>query len=179
MTEWAGTWAASLVSSNATLERELEQRLAEVAPLAFRVAYSVVRQRQDAEDVAQDALVRAHAQYGQLRDRECFRAWVVRIAWRLALDRRRSGKRRERREQAVVAVSESTSTPEDLAVARERQDRLWRAMDELPEKLRIVMVLAAIREHEMAEVALLLELPIGTVKSRLHEARKRLAERLR
>lgn len=179
MTEWAGTWTASLVSSNATLERELEQRLAEVAPLAFRVAYSVVRQRQDAEDVAQDALVRAQAQYGQLRDRECFRAWVVRIAWRLALDWRRSGKRRERREQTVVAVSESARTPEELAVARERQERLWRAMDELPEKLRIVMVLAAIREHEMAEVALLLELPIGTVKSRLHEARKRLAERLR
>lgn len=179
MTEWAGTWAARFVSRDATSERELEQRLAEVAPLAFRVAYSVVRQRQDAEDVAQDALVRAHAQYDRLRDRDCFRAWVVRIAWRLALDWRRSGIRRERREQAVLAVPESASTPEDLAVARERQERLWRAMDELPEKLRIVMVLAAIREHEMAEVALLLELPIGTVKSRLHEARKRLAERLR
>src|SRR3990172_4647513 len=81
----------------ADLELEFEQRLADSGALAFRVAYGVLRQRQDAEDVAQEALVRAYRKRGSLRDRERFRAWLVRICWRLALDHRKAGKRRERR----------------------------------------------------------------------------------
>lgn len=178
MTECADTWAPSFVSLDATLERELEQRLAEAAPLAFRVAYSVLRQREDAEDVAQEALVRAHANYGRLRDRECFRSWLVRIAWRLALDHRRSDRRRERREQTAFAAAEPVATVEDMAVSRQWQERLWRAVDRLPESQRVVVALAAIQGHDLADVARLLDLPVGTVKSRLHAARKRLAERL-
>jgi RNA polymerase sigma-70 factor (ECF subfamily) len=59
------------------VERAFEERLRESAPL-FRVAYGVLRQRQDAEDVAQSALVKAYARFGQLRDRDRFRAWLVR-----------------------------------------------------------------------------------------------------
>jgi RNA polymerase sigma-70 factor (ECF subfamily) len=56
---------------------------------------------------------------------------------------------------------------------------LWRAIDALSEKLRVVTVLAAIEGHDLAEVARLLELPVGTVKWRLFAARKELQERLR
>jgi RNA polymerase sigma-70 factor (ECF subfamily) len=67
----------------------------------------------------------------------------------------------------------------DAAVlAAERADRLWSAIDSLPEKLRIVIVLNAIEEHDLAEVAAMLGIPEGTVKSRLFEARKHLRERL-
>src|SRR5919204_1409661 len=67
--------------------REFEERLAESATLAFRVAYGVLRSREDAEDVAQEAAVRAYQGFGSLRNKERFRPWLVRIAWRPALDR--------------------------------------------------------------------------------------------
>jgi RNA polymerase sigma-70 factor (ECF subfamily) len=160
------------------LEDEFERRLGESSLLAFRVAYGVLRQRQDAEDVAQETLVRAHRKLGSLRDRDRFRAWLVRIAWRLAIDHRRSGKRREAREQAALD-SAPEQTAEDMAAANEFRERLWRAIDALPEPLRIVVVLAGIEGHQMNELARLLSVPEGTVKSRLHHARKQLAESLR
>jgi RNA polymerase sigma-70 factor (ECF subfamily) len=137
----------------------------------------VLRQRDAAEDVAQEAFARAFERFGQLRDRDRFRAWLVRMTWRLAIDRWRADRRRAAREEA--AFEEPVASVEDVAVARERAARLWEAMDRLPERLRIVTVLAAIEGHGMREVAALLELPEGTVKSRLFEARKALAESLR
>ena len=159
------------------LEHEFEQRLGDSSKLAFRVAYSVLRQREDAEDVAQEALVRAYQNLSSLRDRERFRAWLVRISWRLAIDHRRSGKRRELREQAAV-VDEQQSA-EDEAAHSEFRERMWRAIDDLPEPLRVVAVLGGIEGYQMNELAALLELPEGTVKSRLHLARKRLLQALR
>jgi RNA polymerase sigma-70 factor (ECF subfamily) len=159
------------------LEDEFEQRLGDSTTLAFRVAYSVLRQREDAEDVAQEALVRAYRNLASLRDRERFRAWLVRICWRMAIDHRRSGKRRLLREQA--AATEPQADAEALAAASEFRERLWRAIDALPEPLREVAVLGGLEGYQMNELAALLELPEGTVKSRLHLARKRLAEALR
>jgi len=160
------------------LEDEFEQRLGDSSTLAFRVAYGVLRQREDAEDVAQEALVRAYRKLSSLRDRESFRAWLVRISWRLAIDRLRSGRRRELRELAALETNPSRS-PEDVAAASEFRARLWSAIDALPEELRIPIVLAGIEGYKMSELAALLELPEGTVKSRLHIARKRLAQALR
>jgi RNA polymerase sigma-70 factor (ECF subfamily) len=160
------------------LEREFEERLADSSTLAFRVAYGVLRQREDAEDVAQEALARAYRKFRSLRDRERFRSWLVRVCWRLALDHRRAGLRRERREQAAAGPSPPPDV-EETAAANEFRQQLWRAIDELPEKLRLVVLLAPIRGLDIREVARLTRLPEGTVKSRLFLARKRLAERLR
>src|SRR5258706_7166394 len=80
------------------LDREFEARLVESSTLAFRVAYGVLRHRQDAEDVAQEAFVKAYRRFRDLRDRERFRAWLVRMTWRLALDRQRRDRRRAARE---------------------------------------------------------------------------------
>ena len=99
------------------------------------------------------------------------------MTWRMAIDRWRADRRRAVREQ-TVEPSAATST-EEIAVARDRAAHLWRAIDALPEKLRVVVVLGAIEGHDVREVARLLELPEGTVKSRLHLARKGLAEGLR
>jgi RNA polymerase sigma-70 factor, ECF subfamily len=165
-------------SAPGSLAREFEASLGDLGPLAFRVAFGVLRRREDAEDVAQEALTRAYRKLPTLRERDRCRAWVVRIAWRLAIDHRRSWKRREHREQAAAPDSASPSA-EAVVVANEFRDRLWQAIDTLPEKLRVAIVLAGIHEHDLREVALLLQLPEGTVKSRLHRARKELAERLR
>ena len=161
--------------NDAALEREFEARLVESSTLAFRVAYGVLRHRQDAEDVAQEAFVKAYRSFNQLRDRDRFRAWLVRMTWRLALDRQRGERRRLARESATQETAADAS--EEL-IARERAALLWTAIDSLPDKLRIVIVLAGIEGHDTHDVARLLGIPQGTVKSRLFLARQRLKEQL-
>jgi RNA polymerase sigma-70 factor (ECF subfamily) len=177
MHESAGRHPGTLLTLEADLEREFEDRLRESADLAVRIAYSVVRQRQDAEDIAQEAFAKAHRAFSQLRDRTRFRAWLVRMTWRLAIDRWRADARRRTREQAAF-VPPTDETAEDVASGSERAARLWKAIDSLPEKLRLVIVLGAIQGYEVREMARLLDLPEGTVKSRLFLARKDLAQRL-
>lgn len=168
--------AGSLVSADDDLGREFEARLADSSTLAFRVAWSVLRQREDAEDVSQEAFARAYRRFRQLRDRGKFRAWLVRMTWRLALDRQRADRRRATRE--LAAESEPEPTAADAVAARERAELLWTAIAALPEKLRLTIVLAGIEGHDVREVAALLRVPEGTVKSRLFLARKRLREEL-
>ena len=161
------------------LAREFEERLQESSTLAVRVAYSVLRNREDAEDVAQDAFAKAYRSFTQLRDRDRFRAWLVRMTWRMALDRQRSNRRRVAREDHGDSwLPASAGSEEDAHVRRERAAHLWRAIDGLSEKLRIVIVLAGIKGHDVKEVSALLELPEGTVKSRLFAARQQLKETL-
>jgi len=166
----------ALVTPASTIEREFETGLAEWTRLAFRVAYSVVRQREDAEDIAQEAVAKAHRNLRQLRDRTGLRGWLVRMSWRMAIDRRESDRRRVVREDTAVQMTMPTA--QDVAMSAERSERLWQAVDDLPEKLRLVVVLASIEGHALTEVAAVLGVPEGTVKSRLFEARKHLRERL-
>jgi len=165
-------------SCRGDLEREFEARLSESSTLAFRVAVGVLRHREDAEDVAQEALTKAYLSFGQLREPHRFQAWLARITWRLALNRRRSDLLRTMREAIGLDVTGVPTALEEL-LASERSGRLWQSIDTLPENLRTVTVLAGIRQHEIREVALLLQLPEGTVKKRLFIARQRLKELLR
>jgi RNA polymerase sigma-70 factor (ECF subfamily) len=173
------SWTVSgFVEVDTELEREFEARLVETSTLAFRVAYSVLRQREDAEDVAQEAFAKAYRSFRQLRNRDAFRAWLVRMTWRLALDRQRSDRRRAARETGHIDRSTPAATAGQEVAARERAAQLWDAIDALPEKLRVVVVLAGIEGHDLGDVARLLGLPEGTVKSRMFLARQRLKEQL-
>ncbi len=177
MHEFVDRLAGGIVTEDRELEQEFEARLVESSTLAFRIAYGVLRHREDAEDVAQEAFAKAYRAFSQLRDRERFRAWLARMTWRLALDRQRSDRRRGVRELAQVDALPGPSAEETVDASR-RSAELWRAIDALPEKLRIVTVLASIEGHDLTEVAALLRLPVGTIKSRLFLARKRLKEQL-
>jgi len=176
MHEWTGRLAGDVVSSDEELEREFDARLVESAQLAFRVAFSVLRHREDAEDVAQEAFARAHRHFKQLRDPERFTSWLVRMVWRLALDRRRGEHRRSLREAEHERVRRSVAA--DAVAADERAEMLWKAIDSLPDKLRRVVVLASIEGHDVGAVARLLGIPQGTVKSRLFLARQRIKDQL-
>lgn len=185
MHERADRLAGNLVSVDENLALQFEARLVESSTLAFRVAFGVLRQREDAEDVAQEAFAKAYRNFRQLRDRDRFRAWLVRMTWRMAIDRQRANKRRLAHEtvtdESVEAGLQTRLVHEphrDIVIENERADQLWRAIDALPEKLRLTIVLAGIEGHDIREVALLLDVPDGTVKSRLFLARKQLRERL-
>src|SRR5215218_8763188 len=122
---------ASVVTADPDeLEREFEARLVESSTLAFRVAFTVLRHREDAEDVAQEAFAKAYRNFRQLRDRARFRAWLVRMTWRMALDRQRANRRRVVREDGL--------RPADAVLpqvdADQRSHMLWRAIDTLSEK---------------------------------------------
>jgi RNA polymerase sigma-70 factor (ECF subfamily) len=168
-------------AAEADVRREFEERLAECGPLAYRVARGILRNTADAEDVAQEALLRAYRYFDRLRDRNRFRAWLVRIAFRLALDRLRSRKRSEVRDTLWSQPEHRppAANAEDLAASNEFQTHLDRALEELPEKLRLVLLLAAMEGHTIEEVAGMVGISTGTVKSRIFYARKQLAEKLR
>jgi RNA polymerase sigma-70 factor (ECF subfamily) len=177
----AASFPGSAVSRDESLARDFEQRLADCPKLAYRVALGVLHNTAEAEDVAQEAMLRAYRNFHRLRDRERFRGWLVRMAFRLALDRIRTKGRRERHEHDATRLLEGSrreANVENLVVSREYERQVARALDALPERLRIVMVLAAIEGYNTAEVAKLAGLPEGTVKSRLYLARKKLAESL-
>ena len=177
MNEYSEWLAGTDTVMTQDLDREFEVQLVDFSRLAFRVAYGVVRHREDAEDIAQESLTKAYRSLHMLRERDRFRAWLVRITWRLAIDHQRSAKRRINWEATTPDVPPTHDASETL-VLRERSARLWTAIDALPEKLRIVTVLAGIEEHDLRQVGLLLDLPEGTVKSRLFLARQRLRELL-
>jgi len=177
MRAFAQTVPGFLVTAVPDIDLEFEARLKDSSSLAFRVAFSVLRHHQDAEDVAQDAFARAYRGFSQLRDREAFRAWLVRMTWRLALDHRRGDRRRMLREQVPIELSLPPSG-EQQAIEADRARRLWDAIDQLPDVLRLTLVLASIQEHSMKEVAALTGAPEGTVKSRVFDAKKLLKEML-
>jgi len=179
MQEFVDRLSGSLAGVADDLEREFERLLLESSTLAFRVAYGVLRQREDAEDVAQEAFIKAHRNFRQLREPGSFRAWLVRITWRLAIDRQRANHRRASRDQEHGRLAPSASSSVDPLLTNERAAQVWQAIDALPDKLRLTIVLAGIEGHDIREVARLLKLPEGTVKSRLFLARERMKESLK
>jgi RNA polymerase sigma-70 factor (ECF subfamily) len=169
---------AARVSLDDGLEQEFQACLAEATTLAFRVAFAVLRNREDAEDVAQEAIAQAYRHFPKLRERGRFRAWLVRVAWRMAINRRRADARRATRDRATVPAAPAAAA-DDMVLSREVQEHVWREVDRLPDRLRSVITLTAMDGHDVRRVAELLAVPEGTVKSRLFQARKILMQRLR
>ena len=157
---------------------EFEACLAESGTVAFRVAFRILRRREDAEDVSQEAVIRAMQRFDTVRDRSRFRAWLVRVAWRLALDRRRSEFRRAGRDTHLVSTGIVEPDAERELIARERAAHIRAIVDQLPERLRDPLVLGNMEGRSLEEVATLLQLPAGTIKSRSFEARQRVKRRL-
>ena len=140
----------------------------------FQIAYSVLTNVADAEEVAQDAFLRAYRHRSSLRDPEAFGAWVGRTAFRLALNRRRSRARRLERDTAWNATRPGSSGRGEP----ERIHDLRRQLERLPEKLRSVLLLSAVEGMTSKEVAAVLEIPAATVRSRLCLARKQLLKEM-
>lgn len=154
-----------------------EKRVAENQRRVFQIAYSVLGNAADAEDAAQEAFLRAYQKFDSLREAGKFRAWVNRIVFRLALNRRRGLRRRLVRDSAW----QITETPTMVDGARDAEqramlDRMRREIEGLPGKFRSVLQLSLAEEMEAADVGAVLGIPAGTVRSRVHTARRLLLE---
>lgn len=152
----------------------------------FNVCYWMLGDREDATDAAQDAFVRAFRALHRFRGDCALGTWLHRIAVNVSLD---AAQRRKRAPLPYTSLGneESGEFPEpadpgdnaqESADRRERRAVVRRALADLPEHHRAVLVLFDIQGHSYEEVAATLELPLGTVKSRLNRARLLLREKL-
>jgi RNA polymerase sigma-70 factor (ECF subfamily) len=152
----------------------------------FRLAYGVLRDQEEALDVAQEAFVKAFRSLPKFKGESAFYTWLFRITMNVALDRKRQRAARARslgtedvppEEWERTAVATDTS-PDDEAVSAQRRARIGRALESLPEHHRSIIILSDIEGLSYREIAEVLAIPMGTVMSRLHNARKRLREAL-
>ncbi|WP_320669038.1 RNA polymerase sigma factor [Patulibacter defluvii] len=178
------------VPSDAALVRRVRNgHLEAFEPLVARHRDTVVRVAarvvgpDEAEDVAQEAFLRCLSRLPQYRATGSFRAWLLQIAHRTALDavRRRRPLPVDPEGEAQVAVRDDDRSrqPARQLEARERRDRLERKLLDLREEHRVVLVLRDLEGFAYDEIADATEAPIGTVKGRLFRARKELIDLLR
>ena len=149
----------------------------------FRVVRSVVGDDDEAEDVVQDAYIRAYEHLNQFAGRSSFATWLTRIALHEALARRRRRQRlqvvdwSDPRNVSMVPLM-TTPSPEHATAVKELSGILTAAVDELPADLRTVFALRMIEGLDTSETADCLELTEANVKVRLHRAKLLLRERI-
>jgi RNA polymerase sigma-70 factor (ECF subfamily) len=161
-----------------TSEVDLATLVETYSQLLFRIAHSVLRSRAEAEDVVQDVFLRVIKHRHSLVTVRDMRVWLIRIAWNLAIDRRR----RIRPEQLDHSFAESlvaSNVPADKALDEaQRMRTVLCELERLPKGERHVLLLAAIEEMEMAEIAEVLGRSESAVRALLFRARTRLRKRL-
>jgi RNA polymerase sigma-70 factor (ECF subfamily) len=147
-------------------------------PIAFRVAWLVTRDRDEAQDAAQEAFVKAYYALPRFRPDLPFRPWLLRIVANEARNRARSGRRRERLALRAAAVSDGDAapSPETAAVAQEDREALLAALNRLAPRDREVIGYRFLLGMSEAETAEILDVRIGTAKSRLSRAMAKLRQ---
>ncbi len=160
--------AGDLASFEAIM-RKYNQRL-------FRAARAIVRDDAEAEDIVQEAYLRAYAHLGQFRGTAKFVTWLTRIAINEALARVRSRQRDVELTGAAVTLRPTAhvETPEVRAQSQEIRCAMEAAVARLPEAFRSVFVLRQVEGLSTEETAECLEIPVETVKTRLYRSRQRL-----
>jgi RNA polymerase sigma factor (sigma-70 family) len=152
--------------------------------IAFRVAYLIAGDAHDAEDIAQDAFVKANAALARFRTHAPFRPWLLQIVANEARNRRRAAGRRAHlalraaEDQRTAASGDAAPSPETAALADEQRRLLLDAVNSLREEDRQAISYRYFLELSEAEMADALGCARGTVKSRLSRALGRLREQL-
>ena len=139
----------------------------------FRVAFAILRNPHDAEDVVQETFLRLYksSAWEQMRDE---RAFLARIAWRIAIDRLP----KKRNEAAANEHPSTEPGPEDAVLRAERIAVVHRLIDALPEELRQALALSTVDELSSRQIAEIMGIAEGTVRTRLTRARQILKQKL-
>lgn len=163
-----------------------EQLLRRYESTIWRLCYRMTANEEDAADLTQEALVRVWQKLPDFRFRSSFSTWLYRLTTNLCLDFLRSKKRRptvplEREDDGEPSLPEPRDpapTPEEAVLASEEQERLQKALAALEPEQRRLLALRVDRELNYAQMAEILSVPEGTVKSRLARAREALRKKL-
>jgi RNA polymerase sigma-70 factor (ECF subfamily) len=155
--------------------RELVDRL---SPTLWSVARGALNSAEDAEEAVQDALIRASHHAGRFRGESSVATWVVRILVNVCLDRRRHNRSRQAVPLPGTTLEALCGSQDPIAALQTRME-VWAALEELPAQQRLPIVLVDVHDYPVAEVARMLGVPQGTVKSRCARGRSRLQTLLR
>jgi RNA polymerase sigma-70 factor, ECF subfamily len=154
----------------------------------FQICYRMLGNRHEAEDMAQEAFIRAYVNIQSFNQKKKFSTWLYRIATNLCIDRIRKKKPDYYLDAEVEGTDGLTmysqiphdgKLPEEEVVGLELQETIQREILNLPEKYRSVIVLKYIEELSLQEISEILDLPLGTVKTRIHRGREALRKQLR
>ena len=148
----------------------------------YNLAYRLMGEAEEARDLAQEALLRVWQMLPSFRGEARFTTWLYRLVVNLGLNRL-ANLRRDRAsplpdEPPQPVPADLSADPQRLEDERERREFIWRQVDALPEKYRLVLTLYYLQERSYVEIAHILQLPINTVKTRIARARHMLASRL-
>lgn len=158
----------------------------------YAMVHQLLRNQQDAEEVTQDAFIRAHRGLANFRGESAFSTWLYQIATNLARNRYWYWWRRKRdktvsfdqpvSENSDTPLSEilgaEVDTPDDVTVTQEFVDRIASGMEKLSPKHREILILRNVKNLSYEEIADILQLSVGTVKSRIARARESLRSKL-
>ena len=141
------------------------------------LVYGILLHREDALETTQAVFLRGFERLSHLRDADRFRSWLGRIATSQAKNRLRS--RRDVIADAPAEIAAGSAEPLDILVEAENRRQLRRALDRIPEKNRLALVLRYQSRMGYQEIAEALDIPASTVRSRLYEGKKMLREELK
>jgi len=156
--------------------RRFEELIVPEMAFLARIARTMSRSQAEAEDLAQETLVKAFRAIDNF-DGRYPRAWLARIARNTAINRDQRNREFLLADEGTVEpdpAPEEISDPEEIVVSQEIDPDLKRALEELPPSFRVLVQMVDVEDMTYQEAADALEIPIGTVMSRLHRARKRL-----
>lgn len=154
-------------------EAQFASLVARRSLFVYRVAYAVLRNAFDAEDAVQDTFLKLYrtGAWAGMKDEKAF---LARTAWRIAVDRRR-----KRQHGALDAdIPSSAANPEEAAIQGDWNAIVERLVDALPEELRLPLALAGLEELSSREIAELMGIAEGTVRTRLMRGRQMVKEKL-
>jgi RNA polymerase sigma-70 factor (ECF subfamily) len=149
----------------------------------FNTVLHVAGRREEAEDVVQEAFVQAFLKLDSFHRESAFYTWLYRIAFNIAISRRRRRKGEtsidQQREAAGVEPLDDAEAPEERLLREERAEQLSGALKRLSDEHRAILVLREMEGCCYETIAEILDLPVGTVRSRLHRARLQLRDELK
>lgn len=153
----------------------------------YQVCYRMLGNKQEAEDITQEAFIRAYINLHSYDQKRKFSTWIYRIATNLCIDRIRKKKPDYYLDAEVAGtegldmysqISTDERLPEEVVEQMELQDRIQYEISRLPDKYRSVIVLKYIEELPLQEISEILDMPLGTVKTRIHRGREALRKQL-
>ncbi|GJM79301.1 MAG: RNA polymerase sigma factor SigW [Paenibacillus sp.] len=153
----------------------------------YHLAYRMLSNRHEAEDIVQETFLRVHKNWIRYDDKQKFSTWIYRIATNLCIDRLRKRKPSyyldaEMNDQegmdGYTLIPGDERTPESEYLLSETQQTIHQAIDGLPAKYKSVIVLRYLQEMSLQEISEVLDMPVTTVKTRVHRGREFLRKKL-